>query len=64
MVDNISPMVHSNPMSNHEDRINLKNEDSTAKINAYYRSYFADLEEDEGSPYREDQHVGELGWNQ
>lgn len=39
--------------------------EATTKINAYYRKFFSDeREEDEGSPYRQDDHVGQLGWGQ
>lgn len=37
---------------------------SNGKINAYYRKFFAQPEANEGSPYREDDHVGQIGWGQ
>jgi len=51
-----------------QDQIDLTAEDKeiaaiNGKINDYWRNHFAEQDEDEGSPYREDDHVGELGWN-
>lgn len=37
---------------------------NAVKINKYYRAYFAEQDAGEGSPYRQDDHVGSLGWSQ
>jgi hypothetical protein len=37
---------------------------SNYKINQYYRAFFAQRDVNEGSPYPQDDHVGQLGWGQ